>query len=272
MRLINLKKYVERKVIMKKVTAFVGSAQRHNTYHAVVQFLNYLQALGDVEVEIVTLSDYKLGICRGCRLCFERGEEFCPLKDDRDVLMNKITASDGVVFASPNYCWHVSGIMKTFLDRFGFICHRPRYFGKAFTSIVTQGFTGGNKIVDYFDFLANFLGFNTVKGASLTTLDPRTEKAQKKIDIALSSLSRRFYAKLAKPAYPEPSLFKLMGFRMARTSIIELLDDRSRDYRYFAEKGWLESDYYYPTHMGLLKTTAGRLFDSMTPTIRNMIS
>ena len=29
------------------------------------------------------------------------------------------------------------------------------------------------------------------------------------------------------------------------------LDERSRDYRYYMEKGWLESDYYYPTQMGL---------------------
>ena len=88
---------------MKKVTAFVGSARKKNTYKAVVQFLNNLQALGDVEYEIVTLSDYRLGVCRGCRVCFEKGEEFCPLKDDRDVLFDKITASDGVVFATPNY-------------------------------------------------------------------------------------------------------------------------------------------------------------------------
>jgi multimeric flavodoxin WrbA len=71
---------MERKLIMKKVTAFVGSAHRKNTHKAVVQFLENLEALGDVECEIVTLSKYDLGICRGCRLCFERGEEYCPSK------------------------------------------------------------------------------------------------------------------------------------------------------------------------------------------------
>ena len=65
---------------MKKVTAFVGSARKKNTYKAVVQFLNNLQALGDVESEIVTLSDYKLGICRGCQLCFEEGRGILPVE------------------------------------------------------------------------------------------------------------------------------------------------------------------------------------------------
>jgi hypothetical protein len=30
-----------------------------------------------------------------------------------------------------------------------------------------------------------------------------------------------------------------------------------------AEKGWLESDYYYPTRLGMLKKAAGKFFDSM---------
>jgi multimeric flavodoxin WrbA len=257
---------------MKKVTAFVGSAHKKLTHKAVVQVMNELQALGEVEYEIVTLSDFKLGTCRGCRLCFDNGEEFCPLKDDRDVLLEKINDSDGVIFASPNYSWQMSGIMKTFLDRFGFLIHRPRYFGKTFTSIVTQGFMGGNKIVNYFDYLANFLGFNTVKGVCVTGLDPRTEKEQQKINKALKGLSRRFLDRLEKPAYPAPSFFKLIGFRVGRTTMRQGLDERSRDYRYFMEKGWLESDYYYPTQMSDLKKTAGKLFDRMAPTILNIIA
>jgi multimeric flavodoxin WrbA len=257
---------------MKKVTVFVGSAHKGNTYKAVVQFMNNLQALGEVEYEIVTLSNYKLGLCRGCRVCFERGEEFCPLKDDRDVLFEKINASDGVVFATPNYSFQLSGIMKVFLDRFGYAFHRPRYFGKAFTSIVTQGFHGGNKILDYLDFVGTYLGFNTVKGASLTTLIPVTEKDQQKIDRALAKLSKRFYTMLAKPVNPVPTLEKLMVFRMGRTSMLQMLDDRSLDYRYYADKGWFKSDYYYPTRLGVLKKAAGNLFDSMAGTVRNLIS
>ncbi len=255
---------------MKKVIAFVGSAHKRNTYKAAVQFLKNLQALGDVEYEIVTLSDYKLGSCRGCRLCFEKGKQFCPLKDDRDVLMDKIAASDGVVFATPNYCYQLSGIMKTFIDRFGFAIHRPCYFGKAFTSIVTQANAGGNKIVEYLDFLAFGLGFNTVKGSCVTAFDPRTEQDQQKIDRSLAEHSKRFYASLAKPAYPAPTLFKLMYFRIGRTMINQRLDDRSIDYRYYAEKGWFASDYFYPTRLGPLKRLAGFLFDRLTPTLIKM--
>ena len=39
------------------------------------------------------------------------------------------------------------------------------------------------------------------------------------------------------------------------------LDDTSYDYRYFKDKGWFESDYFYPTRLGVLKKAAGSLFD-----------
>lgn len=257
---------------MKKVVAFVGSAHKKNTQRAVVQFLNDLQALGGVDCEIVTLSHYRLEMCRGCGLCFEKGEEFCPLKDDRDVLMEKIMSADGIVMATPNYSFQVSGMMKVFLDRFGFALHRPRYFGKAFTSIVSQGIGGGDKIVDYLDFLGRNLGFNTVKGARITALDPVPDKTRQKIDKTLAQLSKQFHVKLTKPAYPVPSFFQLLVFRMGRTTIAQRLDDSNRDYRYYAEKGWLESDYYYPTRLGGIKKAAGSIFDAMAPALLKMLA
>ena len=248
---------------MKKVTAFVGSARKKHTHAAVVQLLSNLQSMGDLEYEIVRLSDYRLEVCRGCKVCFEKGEEYCPLKDDRDVLIEKMMASDGIVVASPNYSFQVSAIMKTFLDRLAFAFHRPRFFGKTFTSIVAQGIYGGNKIVAYLDFAFNALGFDTVKGSCITTLDPMTEKQQRKIDRTLTAQARRYYARLEKPGYPAPTLIDLMFFRMGRTKVRIELDDSSCDYRYYADKGWLESDFYYPTRLSPLKKGAGKLFDAM---------
>ncbi len=247
---------------MKKVTAFVGSARKKHTHEAVAQFLRNLQSMGDIEYEIVTLSDYQIATCRGCKVCFEKGEEFCPLKDDRDVLIEKMMTSDGVVFASPNYSFQVSAIIKIFLDRLGFVFHRPCFFGKTFTSIVAQGIYGGNKIERYLNFVGNGLGFNTVKGSFFTALEPMTDKEKYKLERSLVRQSKRFYERLMKAAYPVPTLFKLMVFRMSRTSMRLELDDLSRDYRYYKDKGWFESDYFYPVRLSPLKKLAGGLFDS----------
>ena len=249
---------------MMKVTAFIGSARKNkHTYNASEQFLQKLQSFGDIEYEIVPLIDYNLEICKGCKLCLDKGEELCPLKDDRDKLIEKIINSDGVVFASPNYSFHVSGLMKVFLDRLGYLFHRPRFFGKTFTGIVAQGVYGGEEIVKYFNFIGNALGFNVVKGCCITTLEPMTEKGREKIDRIIDAQSKRFYTKLIKKEYPTPSLFKLMIFRMSRSSMKVMLNENFRDYTYYKENGWFESDYYYPVKLGPFKKLLGKFFDMM---------
>ncbi len=255
---------------MKKVVAFVGSPRRKHTQDAVEQLMSSLHSLGDVECEIVRLADQHLEMCRGCILCFDKGEEFCPRGDDRDSLIAKMMAADGVVFASPNYSFQVSALMKNLLDRLGFAFHRPRFFGKAFTSIVVQGIYGGPKILEYLDFVARGLGFSTVRGSCITTLEPMTDAQQRKNDALLAAQSRRFYAALMKREPPRPTLVGLMIFRMSRTSVKLMLDESCRDYTYYRDSGWFESDYYYPTHLNPIKRLAGNLFDRLaTRTARN---
>lgn len=244
-----------------KVTAFVGNAQKRHTYDATVQFLQKLQSLGDVEYEIVRLNDYSLKTCKGCRLCIDKGEELCPLKDDRDLLIAKILDSDGVIFATPNYSFQVSAWMKIFLDRLGFAFHRPRFFGITFTSLVNQGIYGGQKIVNYLHFVGSGLGFNAVKGCCLLTIVPVTEKQQKKNDELLDRLSKKFYSKLVADKYPSPSIIKLFLFRMARSSMKIMLNDSNMDYAYYLKNGWFESDYFYPVKLDFIKRQAGRFFD-----------
>ena len=187
----------------KKVLALVGSGHRGGaTYTAARKFVDNLESFGDVQGEVVALSDYDIGICRGCKACFSYGEERCPLKDDRDVLIRKMDDADAVVFASPNYSWQVSGLMKVFLDRIGFVFHRPRFHGKAATSIVVQGIMFGGRIRKYLEFVAGGLGFKVVKGSVIHTLEPMTDKALRQMDEALAAQARRFHAQLLRPAYP----------------------------------------------------------------------
>jgi multimeric flavodoxin WrbA len=246
---------------LKKIVAFVGSARKKHTQNAVEQFMSNLQSLGDVQYEIVRLCDQHLDVCRGCKLCLDRGEELCRLKDDRDLLIEKMITADGVIFATPNYSFQVSAITKIFLDRLGFVFHRPRFFGKAFTSIVVQGIYGGPKIVKYLDFIGNGLGFNTVKGSCITTREPITDKQQRKNDAVLAAHSNCFYNRVMRPSYPSPTLFKLMIFRWSRTSIKLMLDESFRDYTYYRDNGWFESDYYYPARLNPIKRLAGSLID-----------
>lgn len=246
-----------------KVTAFIGSGRKGHSYIACEKFLKNLQSLSNIEYELVRLSEYNLGICKGCRICFDKGEEHCPYKDDRDKLIGKINESDGVIFASPNYSFQVSGLMKIFLDRLGFGFHRPCFFGKTCTSIVVEGIGKGEEIVKYLDFVGKGLGFNVVNGCCLKTLEPMTEKSQQKFDRIVENQSKKFYSQLIKKEFPIPTFWWLMIFRMARTSIHKMLDESCRDYTYFRDKGWFESDYFYPVKLNPLKKLSGKIFDKL---------
>jgi multimeric flavodoxin WrbA len=73
-----------------KVTAFVGSARKKHTYIATKQFIENLQSFGDIPYEIIVLNDYNIEACKGCKLCLDKGEELCQLKDDRNKLLEKM--------------------------------------------------------------------------------------------------------------------------------------------------------------------------------------
>jgi len=247
---------------VKTVIAMIGSARRNGiTVLATRRFLEELQSYGDVKGEIIFLSDYRLEVCRGCKSCFLRGEERCPLKDDRDLLIQKMVNSDGVIFASPNYSFQVSAILKTFLDRLGFLFHRPQFHGKTFTCIVAQGIHGGGKIVKYLEFVGSGLGFNVVKGSCVSALEPMSERDRSRMNESIAKQSRRFHEQLLRPAYPVPSIAQLMLFRMARTSIKLMLSADNRDYTYYRDHGWFESGYYFPVRLGPLRKSIGAAGD-----------
>jgi len=248
---------------MKKVTAFIGSARKQATYEAVREFEKYLKSYAEIDFEYIFLKDYHLDYCRGCKLCFDKGEEFCPIRDDRDLLIEKLNNSDGVIFATPNYSFQVSAVMKNLLDRLAFVFHRPRFFGKAFTSIVTQGIFGGGSIVKYLDNMGENLGFRVAKGCALKTLEPITKAAQDKNTHKIKKASARFCRELTRSALPRPSFFRLMMFRISRTTMKAMLNDEYCDYRHYKEKGWFESDYYYSISLGPVKKLEGRIFDFM---------
>jgi hypothetical protein len=151
--------------------------------------------------------------------------------------------------------------MKAFLDRLGYLFHRPCFHGKGFTSLVVQGFYGGGKIERYLAFVGAGLGFDVVRGSCITGLEPMAEKDRRRMDTALDRQARRFRALLARPALRAPTLFQLLGFRMGRTCIRQQLTEADRDYVYYRDRGWLESGYFTPVRLGPLRRAAGALFD-----------
>jgi len=98
-----------------KVIGFVGSARKNgNTDILVDMVLRGVEESG-LEIEKVFLSDYTFSDCIGCEACKKTYQ--CVLKDDMQIIYQKIEEADAIVLGSPTYFYNVSGITKNFLDR-----------------------------------------------------------------------------------------------------------------------------------------------------------
>lgn len=67
------------------------------------------------EVEKICLYDKTIGFCKGCLAC--QKTQRCVIRDDADLIAQKMGAADVIVFATPIYYYEMCGQMKTMLDR-----------------------------------------------------------------------------------------------------------------------------------------------------------
>jgi len=244
-----------------KILVINGAPRKRNTSAAIRVFTAYLDAKEDVACETINLSECRIESCRGCVVCFDKGEEFCPHADDVKDIISRIDNADGIIFATPVYAFHCTGLLKNFLDRISFIFHRPRFFGKVSTSIVTQGIYGGRSVTGYLSFVGRALGFTALTGRVLQTLEPCPPAKKEKNSKLLRQLADSYYRRLKKNRFPAPSLFALVMFRIGRTKIGRELDQDFRDYTWYRDNGWFESGFYYPVRLGLWKKFLGNLTD-----------
>lgn len=247
---------------MKKVLAIVATESKAATVQAVREFEQALKADGcEIEFETLFLHEVNLQFCLGCKLCFDRGEQFCPLKDDRNLLIDKLTNADGVVFAAPSYAYQVPARLKNLFDRLAYTFHRPRFFHKVCTALHTRAIPIG-KVQKYMEDMGQNMGFHPVKGCSLLTMAPMSDKQKTQFSKNIISTAKRFRRELFKAGARRPSLLRFMMFRTSRSGI-EASKFAGYDKQYFREQGWNTAPYYYAVKLSLFQKLMGGLFDMM---------
>jgi multimeric flavodoxin WrbA len=245
---------------MIKILAIMGSPRKAgNTYKVTKMVEERMKTFGDVEFEYVFLKDVSLGICRGCRLCMDKWEELCPYKDDRALLEQKMLAADGVILASPTYVANVTGLMKNFIDRFAYVCHRPRFF-KSALMVTTSGGGGAGFMLMGFGIAANTWGFRVVDKLGVVTHerpDWGTQKERAALEAAknkkVDTAAKKFYASVMS-GQPKPDIMAMAQFLLTRNAHLKDAPD-SIDYHYWKEHGWHEISayYYYGPEPGIIK-------------------
>ncbi len=252
---------------MKKIIAVIGSPRKSGRTHKVVKmFEENIKRVMDINMEYVYLTDYNITSCKGCELCLKKGEEYCPLKDDTPILFKKMIESDGVIIATPNYALQVSSITKIFFDRLAYVFHRPCFFHKAWIPIVVEGAYGGKDILKYLNTLGSFWGFNVCEGIRFTLpVNEVLEREREKINKELYRKAKTFTEVLITEKPVKPSIKGLCMFRLVRTfHENNPSKEFTRDYQYYKEKGWFDSQYYYEVKLGFLKRIVGMLTDKFS--------
>ena len=194
------------------------------------------------------LSELNLLDCVGCYSCVNTGEENCPLKDDRDMIIQAMMDADATIFASPTYARMISALMKKFVERTSYIAHRPVFFGKYAMSVVTCAGFGADMTSKY--LIENFTqyGFSFASSLELrVATKSETETEQNRLK-ALKGYEKLIDAIRSEEKF-EPSLGQLVYFNIFK-SISEYNKLKGwADYKFYKDK----KDFYYDIKIPLLK-------------------
>ena len=250
-----------------KILAIISSHRKKGTTSKMVSILkDELESIGrngqeKVRFESIFLSDYQILRCKGCRLCFDHGEENCPLKDDVLKIRNKIKDADGIIFAGPVYVGDVDSTMKGLIDRLAFICHRPELYDKIGLIICTTGGTTTGHTI------------NTIKGALYswgiciagskgfaTPVHASREELSIKYIKNIKRLADKVYIGIKKKKYLNPSIFRIALFKL-RQKYWRKTDPNTCDYNYYEKQGWIDTHktYYFEHQANMLKIVFGSI-------------
>lgn len=217
----------------------------------------------DAVIERVHLGSVGWKQCIGCHSCIVRGEDTCPLGDGFAEIRRKVERADGLVLVTPVYCMGVSFLMKQFLDRFAYLWHRPRFFGK-YAIVACVGAGAGPVAKPVLSYMADNLarwGVSVVGSVGVVRFDtpvgPKTAAAR---DAGIVRLARRLVGALSLPRLPVPGIGDLFWFNVWRQAALMGKASQSVDYRYWNERGWLSPGavYFYETPVSPLNLVVVR--------------
>jgi multimeric flavodoxin WrbA len=107
-----------------RIVALNASPRKDSTTARLLRsFLEGAAEAGDVETELVNLYEFQFTGCRECYLCKMKGGKMygkCGFHDGITELLQKVSASDGIVFGAPVFLGDFSAQGKAFLERLMF--------------------------------------------------------------------------------------------------------------------------------------------------------
>ena len=249
------------------ILVIVGSQRRNgNTDQLTGLIKDHLRRLAAqhqvaLDIETLYLGQQNLQFCRGCRICYDRGEEHCPVKDDLLAVKAKMLAADGLLLTSPVYVDDVSALIKNLIDRLCHVCHRPQFAGKVAYVVATTGSSRTGKTLETMTMALRTWGFHIAgqAGFKMGALMKR-DQTLARFDAQAERAAHQLFTAIYRQSYLQPSFFALMMFKIQQMSWQRIGVPGTVDYQYWERQGWFDprSTFYIPHRASALKVALAR--------------
>ncbi len=190
------------------------------------------------QAETFPLSELRVDFCRGCGSCMNSG--LCPREDDVPRVHEAWETADLVVLASPVHVFHVTGAMKTFIDRTAALFHRPPLEGRYGAVVTSSAGMGESRVIEYLSLCLEALGAGYV-GAVWGTYRPPGRLWEPE---AVRERARRLGRELVAAAREKRDYALRDEVISKRRFLRELIRQNRKifraDHRYWEEHGWYD--------------------------------
>jgi multimeric flavodoxin WrbA len=251
-----------------KIVAITGSYRKNGNTSQIVNLIeDQLHQIAantreQLEIETIFLGHQDLGFCRGCRVCFNQGENNCPLKDDLLAIKAKLKSADGILLASPVYVDDVSGIMKNWIDRMAHVCHRPEFAGKCAYLIATVADSPTRHTLGTIGLALRTWGIHIVgqSGFKMGAL-MKSEAVKDKFQNRATEIAQKLFHAIYRQKFRKPTFFSLMMFKIQQGAWKLKANQNSIDFQYWKNQGWFEPqrDFYISHDASFIKVALARL-------------
>jgi len=175
-------------------------------------------------------------------ICYEKGEESCPQKDDYIALIRTLLDSDAVIFYTPTYTLSVSGMIKNFFDRSSYLFHRPLFKGKYSLILSCAAVFGEGYALRTLTLLSEGVGFRVLGKIGIKNYSYDLKPAYElRIKSLIRKKCRELVSKLRKNEFLKPTLFELVAFNNQKEIFSRKEEGSKYDREYWRKSGWTDS-------------------------------
>ncbi len=189
------------------------------------------------EIEAIDVAKLKIKYCTACNSCHETG--VCSIKDDYNVVLEKLLGADGIIWSSPNYITNVTAQLKTLFDRSPLVIHEQLFEGKYSLSLTTAGSGEVDFVLNIMNNFMTHCGGNVIGGVGCamaqgpSAMETAIEKSHEMGKDLVEAIKE-------KRQYPEQEAVHEAWRERFKYVILANKDNWTHNCDYWMEKGWIK--------------------------------